>query len=61
MCVTDLDLELQEIAEDELAPRSDQHASAAQQPGVAWGLADLDVALELIRIEAAPRQLNPAS
>ena len=54
MCVTDLDLELQEIAEDELAPRSDQHASAAQQPGVAWGrpiaarpaiarLTDLDV------------------
>lgn len=47
MCITDLDLnlDLQEIAEDELAPRSDQHASAstAQQPGVAWGLADLDL------------------
>ena len=43
MCTTDLDLDLQEIAEDELAPRSDQHASATQQPGVAWGLADLDL------------------
>ena len=56
MCITDLDLDLdlQEIAEDERAAvRSDQHASAAQQqPGVAWGLADLDVALS--DIEAAP-------
>jgi hypothetical protein len=43
MCATDLDLDLQEIAEDELSPRSGQHASAAQPPGVAWGLADLDV------------------
>ncbi len=43
MCLTDPDPDLHEIAEDELAPRSDQHASAAQQPGVAWGLADLDV------------------
>jgi hypothetical protein len=43
MCATDQDPDLQEIAEDELAPRSDQHARAAQQPGVAWGLADLDL------------------
>ena len=52
MCATDLDLDLQETAEDELAPRSDQHASAAQQPGVAWGLADHDIALG--DVEAAP-------
>jgi hypothetical protein len=54
MCATDLaplDLDLQEIAEDEQAPRPDQHA-AAQQPGVAWGLADHDIALG--DVEAAP-------
>ena len=52
MCVTDLDLDLPEIAEDEQVPGSDRHQIGAQQPGVAWGLADQDVAL--CDVEAPP-------
>ena len=52
MCVTDLDLDLPEIAEDEQVSGSDQHQIGARQPGVAWGLADQDVAFG--DVEAAP-------
>ena len=52
MYVTELDLDLPEIAEDEQVPGSDRHQIGALQPGVAWGLADQDVALG--DVEAAP-------
>ena len=52
MYVTELDLDLPEIAEDEQVPGSDRHQIGAREPGVAWGLADQDVALG--DVEAAP-------
>ena len=52
MYVTDLDLDLPEIAEDEQVPGSDRHQIGDRQPGVAWGLADQDVALG--DVQAAP-------
>jgi hypothetical protein len=52
MCVTDLDLDLPESAEDEQVSGAHRHQIGARQPGVAWGLADQDVALG--DVEAAP-------